>query len=204
MLKSGHFEREKRTTINSSHYSKVVLCAWNWKIIFSGVKKECTDFVLILSYKTKQIKQNKTKQTCSVLFLTQHCKKNEVCKLSVVIFNANKTANSQSFLRGEVLESSDHSYCPSLDSLQQVHVFILLETPELDAGMQEVLPKAQQRERIASLDLLVVLLLIQSRIWVLSNFLSASISKSSSRGLLSIHLSVCINLEDFLNQSARP
>ncbi|KAK4830181.1 hypothetical protein QYF61_008972 [Mycteria americana] len=43
---------------------------------------------------------------------------------------------SQPFLIGEVLQLSDHFCGPPLDPLQQVHVFPVLRTPELDAALQ--------------------------------------------------------------------
>ncbi|KAK4807099.1 hypothetical protein QYF61_018440 [Mycteria americana] len=38
--------------------------------------------------------------------------------------------------RGEVLQPSDRFHGPPLDPLQQVHVFLVLGTPELDAVLQ--------------------------------------------------------------------
>ena len=43
---------------------------------------------------------------------------------------------SQPFLIGEVFHPSDHFCGPPLDPLQQVRVFPVLRTPELDAGLQ--------------------------------------------------------------------
>ncbi|KAK4823229.1 hypothetical protein QYF61_027570, partial [Mycteria americana] len=43
---------------------------------------------------------------------------------------------SQPFFIGEVFQPSDHFHGPPLDPLQQVHVFLVLGTPELDAVLQ--------------------------------------------------------------------
>jgi len=43
---------------------------------------------------------------------------------------------SQPFLIGEVLQPSDRLHEHPLDLLQQVHVFVVLSAPELDAGLQ--------------------------------------------------------------------
>jgi len=40
---------------------------------------------------------------------------------------------SQPFLTGEVFQPFDHFCGPPVDPIQQVHVFLGLETPELDA-----------------------------------------------------------------------
>ena len=42
----------------------------------------------------------------------------------------------QPFRIGEVLQPSDHLCGPPLDPLQQVHVFLVLRAPELEAGFQ--------------------------------------------------------------------
>ena len=47
-----------------------------------------------------------------------------------------KSQLSQPFLIGEVLQPSDHFCGPPLDLLQQVHVFLVLRTPELNAVLQ--------------------------------------------------------------------
>ncbi|KAK4807105.1 hypothetical protein QYF61_018446 [Mycteria americana] len=44
--------------------------------------------------------------------------------------------------RGEVLQPSDRFHGPPLDPLQQVHVFLVLGTPELDAVLQPLNLKA--------------------------------------------------------------
>ena len=43
---------------------------------------------------------------------------------------------SQSFILGEVFHPSDYFCGPPLDLLQQVHVFLVLRAPELDARLQ--------------------------------------------------------------------
>ncbi|KAK4806933.1 hypothetical protein QYF61_027300 [Mycteria americana] len=47
---------------------------------------------------------------------------------------------SQPFLIGEVFQPSDHFCGPPLDPLQQVHVFLVLGDPELDAVLQDCTP----------------------------------------------------------------
>ncbi|KAK4828848.1 LOW QUALITY PROTEIN: hypothetical protein QYF61_000905 [Mycteria americana] len=49
---------------------------------------------------------------------------------------AEQSQLSQPVLVGEVLQPSDHSLGPPLDQLQQVHVLLVLKTPELDAVLQ--------------------------------------------------------------------
>ncbi|KAK4810921.1 hypothetical protein QYF61_013329 [Mycteria americana] len=47
-----------------------------------------------------------------------------------------KKLNNPNSLRSEVFQPSDHFHGPPLDLLQQVHVFLVLRTPELDAVLQ--------------------------------------------------------------------
>ncbi|KAK4807078.1 hypothetical protein QYF61_018419 [Mycteria americana] len=46
---------------------------------------------------------------------------------------------SQPFFRGQIFHPSDHFRGPPLDPLQQVHVFLVLRTPELDAAPRAAL-----------------------------------------------------------------
>ena len=51
------------------------------------------------------------------------------------LLQAEQPQLSQSFLMGEVVQPSDHFCGPALDSFQHVHVFPVLRSPELDAGL---------------------------------------------------------------------
>ncbi|KAK4831893.1 LOW QUALITY PROTEIN: hypothetical protein QYF61_020040 [Mycteria americana] len=53
------------------------------------------------------------------------------------LLQAEQPQLSQPVLIGEVLHPSDHFHGPPLDSLQQLHVLLVLRTPELDAGLQD-------------------------------------------------------------------
>jgi len=68
-------------------------------------------------------------------------------------------------LRG-LFQPLNHFCGPPLALLQQVHVFPVLRAPELDAGLQWDLTRAEQRGRIPSLDLLAMLLLMQPNMWL--------------------------------------
>ncbi|KAK4810749.1 hypothetical protein QYF61_007723 [Mycteria americana] len=61
-------------------------------------------------------------------------------KFGFVAIGAEQPQLSQPFLIGEVFHPSDHFCGPPLDPLQQVHVFPVLRTPELDAVLQCTLP----------------------------------------------------------------
>ena len=52
------------------------------------------------------------------------------------LLQAEQPQLSQAFLIGEVLRPSDHFCVRPLDLLQQVHVFPVLRTPELNAACQ--------------------------------------------------------------------
>ncbi|KAK4810711.1 hypothetical protein QYF61_007685 [Mycteria americana] len=52
------------------------------------------------------------------------------------LLQAEQPQLSQPVLIGEVLQHSDHFRSPPLDSLQQVHVLLVLRAPELDAVLQ--------------------------------------------------------------------
>ncbi|KAK4807117.1 hypothetical protein QYF61_018458 [Mycteria americana] len=54
------------------------------------------------------------------------------------LLQAERPQLSQPFFTGEVLQPSDHLRGPPLDPLQQVHVFLVLGTPELDAVLQSL------------------------------------------------------------------
>ncbi|KAK4829642.1 hypothetical protein QYF61_005935 [Mycteria americana] len=116
---------------------------------------------------------------------------------------------SQPFSIGEVFQPSDHLHGPPLDSLQQLHVLLVLRAPELDAALQGGLTRAEQRGRIPSLALLATLLWMQPRIrlafWaasahcqVMLSFSSTNTPKSFSSGLPSIpslpSLYLCLGL----------
>ncbi|XP_068771615.1 uncharacterized protein [Struthio camelus] len=47
---------------------------------------------------------------------------------------------SQSFFRGEMLQSPHHLCSPPLDSLQERHVSLVLGSPELDTVLEESIP----------------------------------------------------------------
>ncbi|KAK4819077.1 hypothetical protein QYF61_025310 [Mycteria americana] len=70
---------------------------------------------------------------------------------------------SQPVFIGEVLQPTDHLHGPPLDSLQQLHVLLMLGTPELDAVLQVGPHQHGAEGRITSLDLLATLLLMQPR-----------------------------------------
>ncbi|KAK4832397.1 hypothetical protein QYF61_022532, partial [Mycteria americana] len=57
-------------------------------------------------------------------------------KVSITPEKAEQPQLSQPVLVGEVLQPSDHFNGPPLDSLQQLHVLLVLRTPELDAVLQ--------------------------------------------------------------------
>ncbi|KAK4807440.1 hypothetical protein QYF61_001991 [Mycteria americana] len=113
------------------------------------------------------------------------------------LLQAEQPQLSQPVLIGEVLQPPDHFCGPPLDPLQQLHVLLVLRTPELDAVLQGGLTRAEQRGRIPSLDLLATLLWMQPRMllafWaasahcrLMSSLSSISTPKSFSTGLLSI------------------
>ncbi|KAK4816284.1 hypothetical protein QYF61_014582 [Mycteria americana] len=52
------------------------------------------------------------------------------------LLQAEQPQLSQPFLIGELFQPSDHLRGPPLDPLQQLHVFLVLRTPELDAVLQ--------------------------------------------------------------------
>ncbi|KAK4810857.1 hypothetical protein QYF61_008829 [Mycteria americana] len=52
------------------------------------------------------------------------------------LLQAEQPQLSQPVLVGEVLQPSDHFHGPPLDSLQQLHVLLVLRAPELDAVLQ--------------------------------------------------------------------
>ncbi|KAK4829890.1 hypothetical protein QYF61_007282 [Mycteria americana] len=87
------------------------------------------------------------------------------------LLQAEQPQLSQPVFIGELLQPSDHLHGPSLDSLQQVHVLIMLGAPELDADFRWGLTRAEQSGRITSLDLLATLLMqprIQLAFWAAS------------------------------------
>ncbi|KAJ7415556.1 rap guanine nucleotide exchange factor 4 isoform X2 [Willisornis vidua] len=53
------------------------------------------------------------------------------------VHEAEQSQLSQTFLIGEVLQPSHHPNGPPLYSLQQIHVLLLLEVPELDTALQD-------------------------------------------------------------------
>ncbi|GAB0182865.1 rotatin [Grus japonensis] len=55
------------------------------------------------------------------------------------LLQAEQAKLSQPVFIGEVLQPSDHQCGPTLDSLQQLHVLLVLATPELDAVLQDCL-----------------------------------------------------------------
>ena len=81
------------------------------------------------------------------------------------LLQAEQPQLSQFFLIGEVFHPSDHFCGLPLDLLQQVYAFAVLETPELNAGLQVGSHQSRAEERrVTSLDLLAVILLMQTRI----------------------------------------
>ncbi|KAK4812888.1 LOW QUALITY PROTEIN: hypothetical protein QYF61_024244 [Mycteria americana] len=56
------------------------------------------------------------------------------------LLQAEQPQLSQPVFIGEVLQPSDHLHGPPLDSLQQVHVLLMLGSPELDAVLQDFIP----------------------------------------------------------------
>ncbi|KAJ7401265.1 hypothetical protein BTVI_97626 [Pitangus sulphuratus] len=61
-----------------------------------------------------------------------------------LLFSRLNNPSPQPFLMEEVLHPSDHLHGPPLDSLQQVHVFLVLRTPDLDAALQVFIHKNPQ------------------------------------------------------------
>ena len=56
--------------------------------------------------------------------------------LRASLLQAEQPQLSQPVFTGDMLQPSDHPRGPSLDSLQQVHVLLMLGAPELDAVLQ--------------------------------------------------------------------
>jgi len=56
--------------------------------------------------------------------------------LELSLLQAEQPQLSQPVLTGEVLQPSDHFCGPPLDTLQQVHVLLMLGAPELNAVLQ--------------------------------------------------------------------
>ena len=52
------------------------------------------------------------------------------------LLQAEQPQLSPPVLIGELIQPSDHFHGPPLDVLQQLHVFLMLRAPELDAGLQ--------------------------------------------------------------------
>ncbi|XP_075596540.1 protein shortage in chiasmata 1 ortholog [Balearica regulorum gibbericeps] len=63
------------------------------------------------------------------------------------LLQAEQPQLSQPVFTGEVLQPSDHLHVPPLGSLQQVHVFLVLGTPELDAVLQILIITRMDSER---------------------------------------------------------
>ncbi|KAK4828837.1 hypothetical protein QYF61_000894 [Mycteria americana] len=77
--------------------------------------------------------QTLEKQSCG----TESRKRDKEGKcIKVNMSDAEQHQLSQSVLVGEVLQPSDHFCGPPLDPLQQLHVLLVLKTPELDAVLQ--------------------------------------------------------------------
>ncbi|KAK4818444.1 hypothetical protein QYF61_013131 [Mycteria americana] len=82
------------------------------------------------------------------------------------LLQAEQPQLSQPVFIGEVLQPSDRLHGPPLDLLQQVHVLLMLGPQSWTQYSRWGLTRAGQRGRIASLDLLATLLLMQPRIRV--------------------------------------
>ncbi|KAK4812348.1 hypothetical protein QYF61_017125 [Mycteria americana] len=123
---------------------------------------------------------------------------------------------SQPVLVGEVFHPSDHFCGPSLDPLQQVHVFPVLRAPELDTILQVGSHQGRAEGQDHLPRLLATLLWMQPRIrlafwavsahcWLMSSFSPISTPKSFSAGLLSITSSpTCIETEDCPDPGVEP
>ena len=108
--------------------------------------------------------------------------------------------NPQPFFIGEVFQPFDLLYCTLLDLLQQLHIFLVLQTPGLDVILQVGPHKSRVGGTIISLSLLTSPLLLQPRIpldiqaantycWLMSSFSSIRTPKSFSVRLLSVDYS---------------
>ena len=89
--------------------------------------------------------------------MPKRCKKTS---LQPSLLQAEQPQLSQPFLTAEVLQPPDQFCGPTLDLLRQVHVFPVLRALELDTGLQvgSHQSRAEQRDRIPSLALLVTLI----------------------------------------------
>ena len=79
------------------------------------------------------------------------------------LLQAEKPRLCQPALTGGAFQPSDHLHGTPSEPLEQLHVLVL-KAPELDTVFQVGLKRTELRGRITSLDLLVILLLMQSRI----------------------------------------
>ena len=77
------------------------------------------------------------------------------------LLRAEQSQFTHPFFMGRMLQLSSHSHVPPLNSLKQLHIFLVLESPDLDAG--KILTRTEQR-RITSLNLLAAFLLKMSTI----------------------------------------
>jgi len=83
------------------------------------------------------------------------------------VLQAEEHQLSQPVPIGEVQQPSDHLQGSPLDLVQQVHVLLVLEVPELDTVLLVGPHESRVECRIISLDLLVVLLLMQHTVGLL-------------------------------------
>ena len=100
---------------------------------------------------------------------------------------------SQPFLIGEVFHPSDHFCGPPLDPLQQVHVFPVLRTPELDAALQgggvegqNHLPRPAAHTAFDAARIRLAFWAASAHCRITASFSSTSTPKSFCAGLLSI------------------
>lgn len=73
------------------------------------------------------------------------------------LLQAEQSQHSKIFLLCQILQFLSHLCCPSPDSLDCVHISVVLESPALNAALQLCPMGTQLRGRITSLGLLLVL-----------------------------------------------
>lgn len=79
------------------------------------------------------------------------------------LLQARRSQFSQPLLDGQLLQSHNRLCGPSLGSLSYACVCVEMWSPKLDPALELCLTRAEQRERITSLNLLAMLFLMQTR-----------------------------------------